>query len=154
MHLSEHCLLFLLFSSWFFFFFLLYWDFVATHGFSLVVMSGGNSSLQCVGFSLLWLLTLGRRDSSAPWHMRSSRTRDWTHVPCIGRQILSHWTTREVFSWIFILSQVFYLQTEVQAPFMWTSVAIYKSERLPPSLWWLSGLEKFLGFHWLTTHPA
>ena len=26
----------------------------------------------------------------------SSPTRDRTHVPCIGRQILDHWTTREV----------------------------------------------------------
>ena len=26
----------------------------------------------------------------------SSLTRDWTHVPWIGRQILNHWTTREV----------------------------------------------------------
>ena len=26
----------------------------------------------------------------------SSLTRDWTHVPCIGRLILYHWTTREV----------------------------------------------------------
>ena len=26
----------------------------------------------------------------------SSPTRDRTHVPCIGRQILNHWTTREV----------------------------------------------------------
>ena len=26
----------------------------------------------------------------------SSLTRDQTHVPCIGRQILNHWTTREV----------------------------------------------------------
>ena len=26
----------------------------------------------------------------------SSPTRDQTHVPCIGRQILNHWTTREV----------------------------------------------------------
>ena len=25
----------------------------------------------------------------------SSRTRDRTHIPCIGRQILNHWTTRE-----------------------------------------------------------
>ena len=25
-----------------------------------------------------------------------SWTRDWAHVPCIGRQILNHWTTREV----------------------------------------------------------
>ena len=26
----------------------------------------------------------------------SSCTRDWTHVPCNGRWILNHWTTREV----------------------------------------------------------
>ena len=27
----------------------------------------------------------------------SSRTRDWNHVPCSSRQILIHYTTREVF---------------------------------------------------------
>ena len=32
----------------------------------------------------------------APQHMESSWTRDLTCVPCIGRQILNHWTTREV----------------------------------------------------------
>ena len=32
----------------------------------------------------------------ALWHVGSSRTRDRTCVPCIGRQILNHWTTREV----------------------------------------------------------
>ena len=32
----------------------------------------------------------------APRHMGSSQTRDQTHVPCIGRQILNHWATREV----------------------------------------------------------
>ena len=26
----------------------------------------------------------------------SSLTRYWTHVPCVGRWILNHWTTREV----------------------------------------------------------
>ena len=26
----------------------------------------------------------------------SSQTRDWTHVHCIGRWILNHWTTREI----------------------------------------------------------
>ena len=26
----------------------------------------------------------------------SSPTRDWTYVPCIGKQILNHWTTRDV----------------------------------------------------------
>ena len=29
-------------------------------------------------------------------HILSSRTRDRTHVPCVGRWILTHWTTREV----------------------------------------------------------
>ena len=31
----------------------------------------------------------------ATQHEGSSRTRNWTHVPCIGRQILNHWITRE-----------------------------------------------------------
>ena len=43
----------------FFFFFLwLHWVFIAVHGLSLVVASGGYSSLQCAGFSLQWLLLL------------------------------------------------------------------------------------------------
>ena len=33
---------------------------------------------------------------SRPWHVKSSWTRDRTHVPCIGRWILNHQTTREV----------------------------------------------------------
>ena len=33
--------------------------------------------------------------SVAPWYVRSSQTRDQTHVPCSGRQIPNHWTTRE-----------------------------------------------------------
>ena len=32
----------------------------------------------------------------APWHVEHSRTRDRTHIPCIGRQILIHCTIREV----------------------------------------------------------
>ena len=34
------------------------WVFVAAHGLSLVVASGGYSLLQCTGFSLWWLLLL------------------------------------------------------------------------------------------------
>ena len=26
----------------------------------------------------------------------SSPTRDWTHIPCIGRRSLNHWTAREI----------------------------------------------------------
>ena len=29
-------------------------------------------------------------------HVGSAQIRDLTHVPFIGRQILNHWTTREV----------------------------------------------------------
>ena len=32
----------------------------------------------------------------APKHVESSWTKDLTRVPRIGRQILNHWTTREV----------------------------------------------------------
>ena len=39
---------------------------------------------------------LGCTGLVAPKHVESSQTRDGTHVPCTGRQILNHWTTREV----------------------------------------------------------
>ena len=42
----------------FFFFFWLRWVFIAVHGLSLVVVSGGYSLLRCAGFSLQWLLLL------------------------------------------------------------------------------------------------
>ena len=69
----------------------------------------GCSSLPCAdfyrgGFSCCGAQALRRVDFSscgtrglvASWHVESSQTRDGTGVPCIGRQILKHWTTREV----------------------------------------------------------
>ena len=44
------------------FYFWLHWVFVAVRGLSLLVASGGYSSLQCVGFSLRWLLLCGAWD--------------------------------------------------------------------------------------------
>ena len=41
-----------------FIYFWLRWVLIAVHGLSLVVASGGYSSLQCTGFSLQWLLLL------------------------------------------------------------------------------------------------
>ena len=41
-----------------FIYFWLHWVFVAECGLSLVVASGGYSSLRCVGFSLRWLLSV------------------------------------------------------------------------------------------------
>ena len=76
---------------------------------SLVVVSRGYSSSRCSGFSLQWLLLLQSPSFgvhelqklwcmglSVPWNVGSSWTRDQTHVPCIGKQILYYWATREV----------------------------------------------------------
>ena len=59
------------------------------------------SAFLCRGFSCCGLQALSTsvavaRGSVAPRRVESPHTRDWTHVPCIGRQILNHWTTREV----------------------------------------------------------
>ena len=117
----------------YFIYFWLCWVFVAVRGLSLVAPSGGCSSLWCAGFSLWWLLLLrstgsrrtcgmraqqlwltGSRAQAqqlwhtglvAPRHVGSSWTRDRTRVPCIGRWILNHCTTREVpQSFLFMIS--------------------------------------------------
>ena len=82
--------------------------FVAALRLSLVVVSGGYTSLWCTGFSLLWLLLLNSTGFRvhglqqlwhtglvALQHVKSSRTMGQTHVPCIDRQILNHWTTKD-----------------------------------------------------------
>ena len=79
---------------------------------------GATLELRCAGFSLQWLLlwSTGSRALTsvvsahrlqgagsvvvgvglvAPRHVGSSQTRDGTGVPCIARQILKLWTTRE-----------------------------------------------------------
>ena len=107
-------------TNYLFIYFWLHWVFVAVHGLSLVAASRGYSLLWCAGFSLRWLLWLrstGSRPQAqqlwlagsrvqtqqlwrmglvAPRHVGSSWTRAQTCVPCIGRQILNHCTTREV----------------------------------------------------------
>ena len=61
------------------------------------------SGLSCCGAQApdaqaqqLWLTGL-----VAPWHMGSSQTRSRTRVPCIGRQTLNHYATREAPSVLF-----------------------------------------------------
>ena len=63
-----------------------------------------------------------RAQARQPWHtglvaprpVGFSRTRARTHVPCIGRQILNHWTTREVLG--FSLFEEALLVFEAQDP--------------------------------------
>ena len=70
-------------------YFWLCWVFVAAQAFS----SCSAWVSHCLGTwsQQLWFMVL-----VALWHAGSSCTRYGTHVPRIGRQILNHWTTREV----------------------------------------------------------
>ena len=70
---------------------------------SLAVASRGRSSpqLQCAGLPLLWLLWLQSIGSGAHALVASRHTgifmdRGSSCVPCTGRWLLNHWTTREV----------------------------------------------------------
>ena len=88
--------------------FWLRWVSTAALGLSLVLASGASLSfsdaqVSCCGASLVLGHRLSARGLSklwctglvAPWHVGSSWIRDQTSVPCIGRWILNHWTTRE-----------------------------------------------------------
>ena len=44
---------------------------------------------------------------AAPRHVGSSRTRDRTRVPCIGRQTLNHCATREALGSLFKVKKMF-----------------------------------------------
>ena len=78
------------------------YDFVAMRGLSLAAVSGGYSLVAVHGLlivvaSLVGELGLqGGQASVVLLHVESPWSRDRTHVPCIDRQILNHWTTREV----------------------------------------------------------
>ena len=65
-----------------------------------LLSSCGGWASHCSGFSCCWARPRGTRAQLlwhmglvAGWHVESSWTRGRTHVPCIGRRILNHWTT-------------------------------------------------------------
>ena len=96
----------------------------------------GYSSSLCLVFSSRWLILLqstGSRElgfsscsTAVALRLRSSWTRDQTHVPCIGKQILNHWTTREA------------LTDHTLGKF---SLLIYRLATTLCHPWWLSGKE-------------
>ena len=105
------------FFKFIYIYFWLRWVLIILHKLSPVEVNGVYSLLWCMGFSLRWLLswqgTSSRHVDSVVadrrlwsrkfwhtglvslWHMGSSWIRDWTCIPCIVRQILNQWTTRE-----------------------------------------------------------
>ena len=147
------------------------------HGLSLVAASVSYSSLRCAGFSLRWLLLLWSRGPRrmgfsscstracrlcsagsvvALWHVGSSRTRAWTHVPCTGRRILNHCTAREVhylhkFFFFFLESTVKYLILFIYYPKQSTD-----STQAPSNHQWHSSQnqnKKILKFVWRHKTP-
>ena len=54
--------------------------------------------LKAPGFQQLWYT-----GPASPRHVGSSKTRDQTCVPCIGRRIPIYYTTREVFFCLFLM---------------------------------------------------
>ena len=79
------------------------WVFIAACRLSLVRWAGATLLLWCAGFLLHWLLLLWSTEAVAValglscWEACGIfQTRDWICVPCTGRQVLNHWTPREV----------------------------------------------------------
>ena len=90
-----------------FMFFLIYfwphWTFISLEGFPCLWAEGycplAVRGFLVAGASLIaecGLSSCGTTGLVALRHVGSSRARDRTHVPCIGRQILYHCATREV----------------------------------------------------------
>ena len=68
-----------------------------------------GAGFSCSGFTCWGPWALGTRGSvgvahklSCLQHVGSSRIRAWTCAPCIGQQILNHWTAKEVHQELFI----------------------------------------------------
>ena len=70
-------------------------------------------------------------------HVESSQTRDQTYVPCVGRQILNHWTTREVLEQILESpldsKQIKPVNPKGNQP--WICIGITDAEAEAPILW-------------------
>ena len=99
------------------------WLFVAVCRLALVVVNGDS---HCGGFSRCGAWALGAQGSvvrlvglTALLQVGSSWSGDWTCVPCIGRQILNPWTTREALDYYCSI-----IQSEVRKPDCSSSVLI------------------------------
>ena len=77
--------------------------------------------LQSVGSRALGLQQLGLQGLVGPWYVGSSPTRDHSLVPCIGRQILNQWSTREVQGSLTLVKRVLCLCPVGSATMAWWS---------------------------------
>ena len=66
----------------------------------------------------------------------SSQPRDWTHIFCLGRQILYHWAARETTYWYSWLSNIYYIHSDIW--FLYTNICDRKSNIIflfPWNMW-------------------
>ena len=56
-------------------------------------------------------------------HAESSQTRDQTCVPCFGRQVLTHWTTTEVYHSTLMILLLNLIQVLTTDRLLWTDLA-------------------------------
>ena len=73
------------------------------NSFLLAGVSWGRSWFRCVGFLWRWRLLSWSTVAIDQRPLGSSWTRDRTGVPCIAKQILNHWTTKEALFGLFNL---------------------------------------------------
>ena len=80
-----------------------HWVFAAGCGLSPMATSGGNPLDAVCGLSRCRGRALEHTGPvtvatgfTAPQNLKSPQTRGWTRVPCAGRQIPNHWTTRQL----------------------------------------------------------
>ena len=98
-----------LYYYYYYYYFWLHWVLVAAPGLSLVavhwllvVVASPVEKCRlhrlrsCGSWALELRLSLRHKGFVAPRHVESFQTRDQTCVPCIGRQVLIHGTSREV----------------------------------------------------------
>ena len=94
-----------------------------------------TQALGCVRFRSCspWAQWLRCTGLVAPQRVESFWTRDWTCVPCIGKWILNHWTTREVLksSWIEFLTQHNFLEIYPGCCIYWKSVPFFLRGSIP-----------------------
>ena len=69
---------------------------IAEHRLQQLQFAGSRALVQ-----QLWCMGL-----VALWHVESSWTRFQTHIPCNGRRILNHWTTRETLLSVFLITTI------------------------------------------------
>ena len=108
------------------------------------ITSSKLNFLTCKKWFLLYFLNAeylfiyGCESRVGPQPVESSWSRDWTQVPCTGRLILIHCTTREVPSFLFIFSCLFVVSVAIMLTKFFTFLDInphwYMLLKLFPSL--------------------